>query len=226
MTRGDRAALDAVAAGADNLRAAWAHAVASGQPAFVAAILPAVAVLCEARGWYREGERLAGEALDLAGRGGGAKADTRGMVARALVRRGGMRNRLGRYDEAAADLDEALALLVRSRGGDRALALFHLGDAALLQGRFAEAHDLLQRSHEAAEASGNVRMLADGLARLGRAVLDEGRHAEARALFEESLAVARRAGNQQAVTYAASAGPPARHGGSAQRPRLCRRGSR
>jgi len=204
VARGERDALDAVAAEADNLRSAWARALAAGDTVFVAAVLPAMAVLCEARGWYREGERLAGEAVELLRRADGEGRRDRTPIARALVRRGGLRNRLARYDDAAADLTEALTLLGETSDGDRAAALFHLGDAALWQGRFAEAHELLQRSQALAEASGSVRVLGDGLARLGRAVLDEGRHAEARALFEASLAVGRRIGNQHAVIYAAN----------------------
>ncbi len=204
VARGERSALAAVAAEADNLRACWSLALAERDAAFVAAVLPSMAVLCEARGWYREGERLAGEAVELLRRERSEAAGGGVAAARALVSLGGLRNRLGRYDDAAADLREALALLGEGHDGDRAAALFHLGDGALAQGRFAEAKALLERSRELASASGNARVLGDALGRLGRAVLDEGRHAEARVLLAESLAVARRSGNQQAACYAAN----------------------
>ena len=201
--RGEREALAALDAEVDNLRAGWRAAVACSDAAFVAAALPALAVLCEAHGRFREGEALATEALGIysSSADGTPKALAR---ARALVRRGGLRVRLGSFEEAGEDLQGALAALGGDAAAERARALFHLGDAALIQGRFDEAERLLAACRALAEEAGAERVLASALARLGRAVLDRGRHAEARELFEESLAVAQRLGDQQASTHAAN----------------------
>jgi predicted ATPase/DNA-binding SARP family transcriptional activator len=200
--RGARDDLAALEAEADNLRATWRAAVAAADVEFVATAFPALAALAEAHGRYREGEALAGEALAAAAVGGGT--DAARARARALVRRGGLRVRLAAFDGADADLRAALAALADGDAGERARALLHLGDAALLQGRFDEAERLLGECRELAAAAGSERVEATALARLGRAVLDRGRHAEARALFERSLAAAERIGDRQAAVHAAN----------------------
>jgi predicted ATPase/DNA-binding SARP family transcriptional activator/Tfp pilus assembly protein PilF len=201
--RGEREALAALDAEVDNLRAAWRAAVASSDAGFVAAVLPALAALCEAHGRFREGEALATEAIGVL-TGGADRAPETLARARALIRRGGLRVHLGAFDEAGDDLQLALAALAGNAAPERARALFHLGDAALIQGRFDEAERLLAACRSLAEEAGAERVLANALARLGRAVLDRGRHGEARVLFERSLAVAHRLGDQQASTHAAS----------------------
>ncbi len=204
--RGDHDAIEAVAADIDNLRAAWQWALAQGDAALIRTCLPTLAALHDALGWYREGERLVGQAVDaLTGPGGaasvGAAAD--GLLARALVARAALRNRLGMVDPAIADLGQALASLDCDRdGAERAAALYHLGDAAMLRGRFAEARLHLEAAIALARAHRAERTLADALGRLGRVVLDQGCHADARGLFEESLAVAHRLGNRPAVVFA------------------------
>lgn len=200
--RADRDAMATVAAELDNIRAAWAWAVAGGDGGLLTEALPALAAYCAASGRFRDGERLISQAVEVL-----STTDTTSRstgLTRALLARGGLRNNLGRYDDAAADLDEALSDLPEADAAGRSAALFHLGDGAMLQGRFAEAHTFLAESIDLARACGASRTLADALGRLGRAVLDEGRHGEARALFAESLDAARAAGNRPAELYAAN----------------------
>ncbi|HQU32853.1 MAG: hypothetical protein B7Z68_01380 [Acidobacteria bacterium 21-70-11] len=203
---GDHDAIEAVAADIDNLRAAWQWALAHGDAALIRKCLPTLTALHDTLGWYREGERLLGQAVDaltIPGRAVEAGSVAEGLLARTLVVRAALRNRLGMYDAAIADLEQGLTGLDCDRdGAERAAAHFHLGDAALLQGRFAEAHKHLTVAVELARRCGAEQVLAEALGRLGRVVLDQGRHAQARALFQESLTTARELGNQPAMTYA------------------------
>lgn len=200
--RADRDAMATVAAELDNIRDAWAWAVAGGQVERLTEALPALAAYCAASGRFRDGDQLISQAVEVL-RTPHATSRATGLT-RALLVRGGLRNSLGRYDAAAGDLTEALSHLPETDAAGRAMALLHLGDGAMLQGRFAEAHAHLAESIALARAGGASRTLADALGRLGRAVLDEGRHGEARALFTESLDAARAAGNRFAELYAAN----------------------
>ena len=201
--RMDGEAVDLVAAEIDNVRVAWNRAVELLDVVLAGRLLPGVTALHLALGWYREGERLVGQAIEAL-HGADETAERWGpMLGRALVGRSALRNRLGMYRQAAEDLDAALDLLRADDSSvDRAAALFHLGDTALLEGRFADAHARLSSAIELARRCGARLVLAEALGRLGRVVLDQGRHGEARALFRESLTTARELGNQPAVTYA------------------------
>ncbi|MDD5562876.1 MAG: tetratricopeptide repeat protein [Thermoanaerobaculaceae bacterium] len=204
--RGDHDAIAAVAVDIDNLRAAWQWVLAHEDAALIRRCLPTLAALHDTLGWYREGERLLGQAVDtltMLGRAVEAGVVADGLLARTLVARAALRNRLGMYDPAVADLERGLTGLDGERDGAvRAAALVHLGDAALLQGRFAEAHRHLTVAIELARRCGAEPVLAEALGRLGRVVLDQGRHAQARALFQESLTAARALANQPAMIYA------------------------
>jgi len=202
VERGEREALAAADAEVENLRAAWRRALADRDTEFVRAVLPTLAALAEAHGRYREGEALAGEAVALLGAGTNRSAARE--TAHALAWRGALRVRLGSYESAEADLRQAAAAL---GGRDRAAlsrVLLHLGDAALLQGRFDVAAACLGEARDLASAAGAERVLAGTLARLGRVVLDRGRHVAARTLFERSLAIAQRLGDRRAAVHAAN----------------------
>ena len=96
--RGDHEVIQAVAADIDNITAVWRRAVAQGDSARLLECLPSLAALHENLGWYMEGERLLGQAVDaLAGRALGVEVGSRTDVglARALVERAALRNRLG-----------------------------------------------------------------------------------------------------------------------------------
>ena len=188
----DREARDALAAELENVSIAWSRAAAAGEREFLSGALPPLAAAHLTWGSWSEGEKLA----DAAVKGGVGPA--------ALVSRAAFRLRLGGVDAAEADLAEALCCLGPTDGALRAEALLHAGHAALLRGKFAEAHAALEESVALARREGRKRILAEALGRLGRAVLDEGRHEDARPLFEESLRAALALGSRTAIVHATS----------------------
>jgi DNA-binding SARP family transcriptional activator/predicted ATPase/Tfp pilus assembly protein PilF len=203
---GDHDAVEALSADLPDLGAAWEWAISRRETRLLGRCLPAFAALHAARGLYAEGEARVGRAVEALEDGASvqeAGGPEPGLLPRLLVTRAGLRNRLGRYDEAVADLERALSAPDASlRGGDRAAALLHLGEASLLQGRFAVARRRLEESIALSRTVGDRRWLADALARFGRVLMDEGRHGAARTLFEESLAAAREVGNRPAILFA------------------------
>ncbi len=132
----------------------------------------------------------------LSARGGKSAA------AAALVVRARFRLRLGKVDEAAADLEEGLRRFGRGSGPQRAEALLHLGHALLVRGKFVDARARLEEAISLARRHGRARLLVDALDRLGHASLDEGRLEEARALFDESLRRAHALPSEAAVAHA------------------------
>jgi DNA-binding SARP family transcriptional activator/predicted ATPase len=186
----------------ENLAAAWRWAVSTRASETLAALLPVLATWYGAKGWFREGEALLGNALATLDQVPATRSE-RTLLAALKTSRGGFRNRLASYIEATADLEQALAILVdANHGRDRALALFHLGDAAYLQGHFAEAKRLLGESAPLARAASAQDVLADALARLGRVAVEEGRHDDAVNHFEASRACADAGGDDDALTFA------------------------
>lgn len=188
--RTEREAREELAAELENVRAALRHAAEKGEVSRLAAALAPLASAHLSWGSWAEGEETSGEAVRA------------GVGAPALIWRAAFRLRLGNVAAAEADLGDALAALGEGETALRAETLLHAGHAALLAGRFAEAHEALEECIPLARRSGRGRVLAEALGRLGRAVLDEGRHEEARPLFEESLAVAQALGSRAAVVYA------------------------
>lgn len=186
----DREARDALAAELENVGSAWSRAATAGDREFLSGALAPLAAAHLTWGSWAEGERLA----DAAVKGGVGPA--------ALVSRAAFRLRLGSVDAAEADVAEALDSLGPGGASLRAEALLHAGHAAVLRGRFAEAHAALEESVALARRDGRSRILAEALGRLGRAVLDEGRHEDARPLFEESLRAALALGSRAAIVYA------------------------
>lgn len=199
--RGYREAMGEIAVELDNISSAWWYAVGCGDVEACADAADALAGFHEVRGWFREADALLSVAIDTA-RAAGVR-EVGAPLGRLLTLRGGLRNRTGAHAAAVTDLEEALRALA-STGLARylALATFHLGDAAYLQGQYRLARHHLEQALRVAQGNEEGAVITDALARLGRVALEEGAHAEARARLEESLMRARRAGDGVGTTNA------------------------
>ncbi|MFI5166788.1 MAG: ATP-binding protein [Thermoanaerobaculales bacterium] len=186
--------LDDIAREMENLCEAWHWAAREGRHEVLEKCLECLTAFAHLRGWAPRGEALLREAIEA------VRVSKVALQGRLLIARGGLRNRLGRYAAARQDLEQALELApVASSQGLRARALFHLGEAALLEGRFVMSRELLERALGLAADS---RLRAEIHGRLGRAALETGRHAEAEISFAQALKLARAAGDLAGMVWA------------------------
>lgn len=200
---GSRQALAEIETELDNIRAAWRLWTLHGDAPGLFRAADAVVSFHEMRGWLREAESLLSPAIEALAERATAAPDEVAAIAKLLALRGGVRNRLGAYLPAVEDLRESLRLAAApGLGTVRAAALYHLGEAALLQGSYAEARRLLVDALELARHLREDVVTADALARIGRIALEEGAYNDARARLEESLELARLNGDTQARSYA------------------------
>lgn len=186
-----RQTLDEIEAELDNLQAAWHWAVTASRPEVLAACLGSLQAYADSRGWLRAAEVLLGEALT------GLSCGDEELTVTLLIARGSVRNRMGAYALAEADLERALG--ITGVNASRASALAHLGAAAYLQGRHGEARQRLELAAGLAQES-RLRAMCSSL--LGRVALEEGRHDDAEAAFNASLALARETGDSRSVRWA------------------------
>lgn len=105
-------ALDAVAAEQDNLRMAWAIAIAQNDLASIIRLLDGTFYFYELRSWFREGAETFAKAADALERiSDGADAFNRQKtLAELYARRGYLLNRLGEVAQAQPLLDRAMTL--------------------------------------------------------------------------------------------------------------------
>ncbi len=190
-TTGSVASLGAIAAEVDNLVAAVEHALATRSAARALEALLALDPVLVTRGPFGRHLELLDEAIGQAGASVDAHlvADARQARARILVTK-------GRFDDAAGDLDAALAL-AKSRGDTEAEALvmldigvmrhtMHDPDAAKIA--FEKVLDLgVQNMHAEARALGN----------LGAVLHDRRRFDEAYAAYVEAIALLESLGDQR-----------------------------
>lgn len=140
----------------------------------------------ESQGRYEAALEQQDEAVRLAELIGWANA-----LAAALRARGITRFRLGRLDEAMADLESARELWDRLGSGRVTWALRNLGWAHRQRGAIAPARAALERALELAGRQGDVQVQVFVRADLARLLADEA-PAEARAMAERALVDARR----------------------------------
>ena len=184
VARGDVAAFQALAAETDELLAAWDHARGRSLPTAVAALL-ALDPLLATRGPFGKHREMLDEALRAAVDSGAVDCH---VVARLRQARGRVLTRLGRHDDARADLDLALADarqdgdLVREASCLLDLGMLHhatrnLGEAR----RLYEAVTLLDTD--------NALLEARALGNLGAMHHDEHRFDDAYACYVEAIAL-------------------------------------
>jgi non-specific serine/threonine protein kinase len=129
--------------------------------------------------------------------GADARDDARALAVQAA---GTLAYRLGRLDEAAAWLGEALTIgRERGDGTSVARALHQLGNVAVRGGDRAKGRSLLEEAVGVARAGGDTPRLSGALNDLAELARLEGDLARAVPLYEETLALARTAGNLEAV---------------------------
>jgi tetratricopeptide (TPR) repeat protein len=175
----------------DNLRAALAWLLDSGQVEAALRLAGAVWRFWQRRGDIREGRRWLDDGL---ARGVDVPPAVR---AKALWGASWLAHFQGDYARAIALSEEYLAL---ARAGDDALdvrnALTGLGMAAVAEGRFAEAIPPLQEALAVCEPLGDTWHRATSRLNLGIATLLVGNPAESAILFEEALVLYQKRGDE------------------------------
>jgi non-specific serine/threonine protein kinase len=105
-------------------------------------------------------------------------------------------------DYARASQYYQQALLISQRLGDSGLTeTFNLGDLALLQGHYAEALSLLERSRQMAIRAGDAFIYTKSLASLGEVARQEGRLDQAESWLQECYQLRRQAGESIKSAY-------------------------
>lgn len=183
----------------DNLRAALRWARERGAIEEGLRLAGALGQFWLALSLFGEGRRWLEGAL-AAGAGGSAAAR-----AKAFVEAGGLAHWEGDFAEAAALLEQGLALyraLDDTRGIANALIL--LGMAVERQGEFARATSLQEESLALARAVGDQIGAGGALVQRGWVAYVQGAYARAVAFYEESLATYREIGNRGGMAYVLS----------------------
>ena len=191
---GDRAALDAIAEDADNLRAAWGHAVAAGDVAAIGRAAECLWIAYLVHGRLREGA----EAFRLAAAAAGGGRET-GLAGFLLAGAGYLSARQGRLEEARRLMDRGIAQMRRSQPRSASHEAFALTWRAYIessQGRFAEAERLAHEAMAACDEAGDTWSAANSHLLLGIAALGSGRLDAARRHNEACLDISNRTGNQ------------------------------
>lgn len=206
-----QAALDALSAEIDNLRAAWDRAIARRDAAALRRGVRGLSLLCDLRGWYDEGaEHFAAglDALDALGASPAAPRDLR--LARAQLITHYEWHAEGQHPMPYEQLHETLREL-RQLDDPHALAdlLLYFGIILQYEGRYDESHQLLTEGRERMQQLGDSWGVACALTYEGTLALVQGRPNDARALLEQSCTLSRAAGNlyglARTLSYAAHA---------------------
>lgn len=153
------------------------------RPAEEAGALNGLALIHAARGDFKEAERLLGQALALARRGGG---EARPMLVLSTANLGQLRHLRG--DLAAAEARRALEIVAAAVPADSPELVApqgHLGSILVVRGRAAQAEPLLREALAGAQRVGNAFLRGAMQSALGECLLALGRRAEAAPLLRE-----------------------------------------
>ncbi|MDR7459661.1 MAG: tetratricopeptide repeat protein, partial [Armatimonadota bacterium] len=166
----------------DNLRAALAHLLATGDGEAGLSLAAALGRFWERHGYAREGLEWLQRFIDA------APAAPPALRAKALNAAGNLSRSRGDYPAALACYERALALR-REVGDERgvAMALNNLGVVAKDQGDYARARAYLEESLAVKRRLGEERGIAVTLNNLGLVAKSQGDAAGAEAFFAESL---------------------------------------
>lgn len=203
MERGARETVAAVAAERDNIRAMWQRACERRQAPLIAHALHTLAFFYDVTARYVEGRALFELALahfDL--HPDAPPAAQPWFLAGLLETRANLLERLGVYDQAAHDLERALAI---GRALDHqeaiAYALLLLGRVESSRGDFARAAAWLQECVDLCRAWDNPSGAGRALFRLGEAFFNQGKWQPARACFDEALETMTAVGELRGILY-------------------------
>ncbi|MBO0804079.1 MAG: hypothetical protein J2P25_13525 [Nocardiopsaceae bacterium] len=147
-------------------------------------------------GKFEEADRELDQAL-AASRALSDSADDRKLKASAIEFRGRFRGAEGRWDEAAADFEDALGAheAIDNKYGVMLLS-YRLGEAAARLGESGRAAELLERAHLMAGQLGRQRMTARTGFALAGVLRGLGEAERARELYHQALASARARGSE------------------------------
>jgi tetratricopeptide (TPR) repeat protein len=182
----------------DNLRAALAWSMASGEAEIGLRLATAVSRFWSVRGYFEDGRKSLTEILSRPD----AAAST-AVRAEALSEAGRLAWRQGDHIQARTFYGESLA--IQRALGDQlgiAQALSHLGDLARVEADHAAARALTEESLEIRRRLGDRLGVSRALNNLGLIAREQGEYAAARALHEESLTLKREMGDTLGMAYA------------------------
>jgi DNA-binding SARP family transcriptional activator len=190
MLQGGRAAesLRIVQAEAQNIHQAWETAVEHAWLQEVSNSLEPLFRLYDLQGRFAEAVHMLERLIDTRGH----DPAWAGVLARTRARLGHLLRHLGRYREAYACLEQALA--EHEHTGDmeeRVFCLVYMAETCRSLGQHDEAEALARRGLDLARRIGNARGVAQALCVLGMLHARAGDLADAEALLEESLPLAR-----------------------------------
>jgi predicted ATPase len=192
----------ALVAEADNVRAAWAWAVAHQPTTVLAPALESARIFFEHVGWYAEAAALFGAAAEAersAGRPAGA------LYARLLARQAWFYHRLDRFDAAQALIEQCLPLFEAAAPplpAEAGLCRLCLANMARAVGEFTRSRDQARQALALYRLGGNPRPIAAALNAVAVALAEVGDYAEAERLHREGLALRRALGDRRGVATA------------------------
>ncbi|HMQ34547.1 MAG TPA: BTAD domain-containing putative transcriptional regulator, partial [Chloroflexaceae bacterium] len=201
---GQKQAVLALDADADNLRAAWRHAAAQGDRAALAGAAEGLWLYWELRGALREGEGLLREAADVVEAAGGA--DAAGLAGFLRAGQGHLAARRGEWAAGSATMEQGVALLRAASAaspGWLALALPQLGFLNRFQERHGEAARLGEESLALFAAADDSWGVAYSLLLMGTALERQGKPALAAQLLQTCLERARELEDAATCSFAA-----------------------
>jgi predicted ATPase/Tfp pilus assembly protein PilF len=204
VVRADGAAMAGVAAVIDEVRAAWAHAVACSDAATLLRMVNGLYHFYDVRGWAREGVDAFQHALDATvgvSVAGDAEARTLALLrGRLELRCGALWNRLGDLDRAEYLLGRG-TLAAEAAGDDAELifALQKLGANLLAAGEHDMAEQAERRAIVLSEQTGRGHAYGWSLNHLGNVMIARGEYHEAARLFREALVALRQHDDRSGV---------------------------
>lgn len=186
----------------DNLRGAWDWAVKREKFVPLGQALRTFGVLCDIRGWLREGIEQ-GEPLVRALRHGPDSQERRMVLGQALAYQSLLHFRQGQHDRVKTLLEESLGLL-RPIGDPGLLldALIFYGIVMFLGGDLDRAQSLLDEGLACARAAGDSWFAALALINQGIVANMRGRYTEAYEQMRASLDTWRELGDQRFTAFA------------------------
>lgn len=203
---GQRQALAEIAAEIDNVRAAWAWAVAQAKTSEIAQSLESLHLFYSERGLIQEGEEAFREAVCGVRSAQATYTKPALVLGQLLARQGKFSYRLGLHRKATESLQDSLAIFDRLEAEgqvtareEKAFSLYYLGEIARKDGELEEAKRLCQASLAIYRESDDRLGMARALRRLGIVAATFETYHEAQGLFQETLELYQAIGDQYGI---------------------------
>jgi predicted ATPase/DNA-binding CsgD family transcriptional regulator len=195
-----QAALAAIGAEIEQVRAAWHHAVGRADAEAIGRMAGSLFQFYDMRSWFREGV----EAFGSASQALADATDAAGQLAygKVLARYGWFTFHLGGQAEARDLLEQSLALLRRlDARAEMVFALNYLGAVNSYLGAYDQTRALCEESLAIATAIGDLDSRAIGCNILGQAAYDLGDYGTAKGWHQQSLSIEQQTGNRWSMAY-------------------------